>query len=384
MGRSTTVKSLLYSISFLCFLFLLPSCKKSIEQPATAEQSAPLLKAKPPHLMKDFIQENLVGNNDEYSPARIDPTLVNAWGLAFSSNGVAWISSLETSLSQVYNAITGADVRAPVNIPGPFTPTGGHSTGVVFNGGSSFVIPAPNNQAARFIFAGVDGVISAWNNAAGNNAIRVYSDVGHSVYTGLAIATTNGSSYLYAADFMGKQIDVFNSQFAPVAGFSFVDPGIPSDYAPFNVQEVAGKIFVTYAKVGAEGEEENAPGNGYVSIFNTDGSFVKRLVSKGQLNSPWGVAKAPAGFFGEDNTGKNAATEVYLIGNFGDGKINAYTADGEFLGQMRAHGNPIQIEGLWAIMFPPSTATTLDPNHLYFTAGPDDETEGLFGYLEKE
>jgi uncharacterized protein (TIGR03118 family) len=135
-----------------------------------------------------------------------------------------------------------------------------------------------------------------------------------------------------------------------------------------------------YAKVDpVEGEEEAGPGLGYVDIYNTDGSFVKRFVSKGQLNAPWGVAWAPASFFGDDENARPAI----LIGNFGDGHINAYNEDGNFLGQLRAHGNPIVIDGLWAISFVPATATTIDANRLYFAAGPDDETEGIFGYIVK-
>jgi uncharacterized protein (TIGR03118 family) len=131
-----------------------------------------------------------------------------------------------------------------------------------------------------------------------------------------------------------------------------------------------------YAKVGPDGDEIHHPGFGIVDIYNPDGHFVKRFVSNGQLNSPWGVAKAPAGFFGD------SGQESILIGNFGDGHINAYNMDGEFLGQLRSHGNPIVIDGLWAITFPPTTST-IDPGRLYFSAGPDDEEDGLFGYIKK-
>jgi uncharacterized protein (TIGR03118 family) len=135
---------------------------------------------------------------------------------------------------------------------------------------------------------------------------------------------------------------------------------------------------VMYAKVGV-GEEEAGPGNGYVNIFNTDGTLVKRFISRGQLNAPWGVAKTRPGFFGDDADAQSAI----LVGNFGDGRINAYSMDGDFLGQLRSHGNPIIIDGLWGISFAPATATSIDPNWLFFAAGPDDEEHGLYGYIKK-
>ena len=138
-----------------------------------------------------------------------------------------------------------------------------------------------------------------------------------------------------------------------------------------------------YAKVGSDGRDDAAPGNGYISIFNTDGSFDRRFLSRGQLNAPWGIAKAPATFYADDNTGKHAVEATILVGNFGDGRINAFTTDGESLGQLRAHGNPIVIDGLWALTFPPATATAVDKNRLYFAAGPNHETDGLFGYIHK-
>jgi uncharacterized protein (TIGR03118 family) len=158
-----------------------------------------------------------------------------------------------------------------------------------------------------------------------------------------------------------------------------MDPGLPSGYSPFNIQAIDNKLYVMYAKVGADGEEEVGQGKGYVDIFNTDGTLDRRFISNGQLNAPWGVTKAPAEFWGPDAPGTN----VILVGNFGDGHINAYSSDGNFLGQLRASGNPIVIEGLWGIEFAPSTSTAIPHNRLYFAAGPDDEEEGLFGYIRK-
>jgi uncharacterized protein (TIGR03118 family) len=355
-------------------------CQKEISRPADAISFEPGSIAKPAQVLKDFVQVNLVGSNDEYDPARIDPTLINPWGLTAAPAGIFWPASQGTGLSQLYNS-EGVAIRTPVIIPSPFAPSGGNPTGIVFNGSNDFILT--NGQPARFIFAGLDGVISGWNGAAGDNAIRMFQNVGVSVYTGLAIGSSGGANFLYAADFLGAEIDVFDKNFAPASGFSFEDPNIPEGYAPFNIHAVGGWLYVMYAKVGPDGRSDAGPGNGYVSIFNTDGSLVKRFASQGQLNAPWGIAQAPTGFFAEDNEGPHGVSSTILVGNFGDGTINAYTQDGTWLGQLRAHGNPIVIEGLWGIMFPPATATTIDPNRLYFTAGPEDETEGLFGYITK-
>lgn len=370
-----------YLLSFLLVLFVAGTgCQKDVSSISSNNLADPGSIAKPAQLLKDYVQVNLVSSSEEYAPKRIDPTLVNSWGLTSSPTGTFWPASEATGLSQVYNA-EGGQVRAPVAIPSPTAPTGGHPTGIVFNGTSDFVLPV--GGAARFIFAGLDGVISGWNGPAGNNAIRMYQDAGSSVYTGLAIGHSGGANYLYAADFMGSEIDVFDKNYAPVLGMSFEDPGLPAGYAPFNIQAIGNQLYVMYAKVGEDGEEEAGPGNGYVSVFNMDGSFVKRFASRGQLNAPWGIAQAPAGFFAEDNAGPHSLSGAILIGNFGDGTINAYTMEGASLGQLRAHGNPIVIEGLWGIMFPPAGATAIDPGRLYFAAGPDDETEGLFGYITK-
>lgn len=370
---------------FLLLLVAGPGCQKDIGGPYAEDAQEPGSIAKPNHLLKDFEQVNLVGSNDEYDPVRIDPTLINPWGLTSSPTGTFWPASQGTGLSQLYNG-EGGQVRTPVTIPSPFGPSGGNPTGIVFNGSSDFQLvtegPA-NGQPARFIFAGLDGVISGWTGLAGNNAVRMYQNVGQSVYTGLAIGSTGGQNYLYAADFLGAEIDVFDKNFAPVSGFSFEDPTLPEGYAPFNIHAIGNWLYVLFALVGPDGRDVPAPGNGYVSIFNMDGSFVKRFASRGQLNAPWGIAQAPAGFYADDNDGPHSVGSTILVGNFGDGTINAYTTDGVLLGQLRSHGNPIVIEGLWGIMFPPATATTIDPNRLYFVAGVEEETEGLFGYITK-
>jgi len=354
-------------------------------------------KPKAPKALKDFAQVNLVANNDEYSAAHIDPVLLNAWGLAFSSGGTPWVNSTGGHVSAVYDK-EGATVRPPVNIPSPTGATGGLPTGIVFSGSATDFI-LPNAAPARFIFVGVDGVLSAWNGGAGANAFRIKNNAATSAYTGLAINTNAGATYLYAADFRAGKIVVWDKNFAPVA-MDFKDNHIPWGYAPFNIQSVGSWLYVTYAKVGPEGEDEAGRGNGFVDIFKTDGSLAKRFASRGSLNSPWGVAVAPSTFFVDTddpaaakngNSGQGAGIaikglddeDIVLIGNFGDGRINAFRENGDFLGQLRTHGRDIIIEGLWALSFPPTTST-IDPNRLYFTAGPDDEADGLFGYLIKQ
>lgn len=363
-------------------LVLLASCEKQIATPDQKNfDETTNLKKKTPQLLKDFTQVNLIGDEDEYEPMVIDPNLVNAWGLAFSPGGVAWISSEVKGLSLVYNvaAAPPTQLRPPVAIPSPSGPTGGAVTGAVFNGTTDFVL-SNGGGPARFIFDGLDGVLSAWNGVAGNFAVKVAEKPG-AVYTGLAINNDGTGNFLYAANFASGHIDVYDNNFMEVSK-PFMDPGIPAGYSPFNIQSIGGWLYVMYAKVDPEEhEEEKGPGLGYVSIFNPDGSFVKRFISKGQLNAPWGIAQASAGFFGDGSVSPN--TPVTLVGNFGDGHINAFDSNGDFIGQLRQHGQPIVIEGLWAISFAPATATTIDPNRLFFAAGPDDEEHGLFGYITK-
>ena len=342
--------------------------------------------------LKNYDQVNLVANNGNYGAAHIDPQQINAWGLAWSPTGIAWVNSQGGHVSALYNG-EGVAPRIPVNIPSPAGPATGNPTGIVFNGSADFVIS--NGQAARFLFVNLDGVLSGWNGAAGNDAILIKDNSATSVYTGMAIGVSNGANYIYASDFRSGKIDVWDKSFNPV-DMSFKDPWLPKGYSPFNIQAVGEWLYVLYAKVGPDGRDEKGVGKGVVSIFKTDGSFVKRFATRDLLNAPWGVTQAPKSFFQDpedDGSGRQSAsfknshrndTTFILVGNFGDGKINAYTIRGEFVGQLRSHGRTVAIDGLWAIGFAPATATTIDPNRLYFTAGPEGETDGLFGYLIKK
>ncbi|HEY2648729.1 MAG TPA: TIGR03118 family protein [Puia sp.] len=348
--------------------------------------------------LRDFQQVNLVSNNGSYGSTLIDPTLQNAWGIAWSPTGIAWVNAEAAHVSHLYTG-EGAIVRPAVNIPSPTDTIGGAPTGIVFAGGAGFTLA--NGQAAAFLFAADDGVLSGWNGAAGNNALRIADNSASSAYFGLALATWNGSHFLYAANFKVGKIDVWDTTFTQV-NMPFTDPGLPASYSPFNIQSIGSWLFVMYAKVGSDGNEIHQAGLGLVDIFNPDGSFVKRFTTGGTLNSPWGATMTPAGFLDDNNMSMGDGSDkknsigllkgnqdndqepAILIGNFGDGRINVYALDGHFRGQLQKHNQAITIEGLWALSFAPTTATTIDPMRLYFSAGPKDETDGLFGYLIKK
>jgi uncharacterized protein (TIGR03118 family) len=366
------------SLLFILLLLTSTGCDKLFDE---LEDHFRKKKGKAEHL-KGFYQVNLVASNQSFGASRVDANLVNGWGIAFSPTGVPWVNSTGKGLSLIFNA-EGAQVREPVAVPSPTATTGGLPTGIVFSGTSDFALP--NGQPARFIFCGVDGIISGWNAGTGSLAPRVVNQSATSAFTGLALANDGGANFLYAADFRAGKIAVFDRSFAPVEGKPFVDPTLPAGYAPFNIQNVQGNLYVLYAKVGPDGRDEPGVGNGYVSIFGTDGKFIRRFASRGHLNAPWGVAFAPAAFFedGNNSAGAETAQDAILVGNFGDGRIHAYDLDGKFLGPLEAGGTAVVIDGLWAITFPPATATSVDPNRLYFAAGPDHEQQGLFGYITK-
>ncbi|MGZ3837853.1 MAG: TIGR03118 family protein [Flavisolibacter sp.] len=372
----------LSGMTILLFSLLIQGCQKNVD--ASSGKATGVVGAqafKDPKILKDFTQVNLVANNNNYGAAHIDPHLLNAWGIAFSGNGIAWVGSQEGHVSTVYDREGNMLAARPeVAIPSPTGPSGGNPTGVVTNiDPNTTDFHLSNGQTARFMFAGVDGVISGWNPAAGNNALVIKNNAPAASYTGITMGQSNGQYFLYAANFVaGGGISIWDKNFNPVS-MGFTDPMLPSDYVPFNIQNLNGKLYVMYAKIGEGGDEVAKPGNGYVDIYQTDGTLEKRLVSQGQLNAPWGVAHAPASFFTDEN---GQGQESILVGNLGDGRINAFSMEGRYLGQLRSHGNPIVIPHLWAIMFPPSTST-IDPGRLYFAAGPEDETDGLFGYITK-
>lgn len=310
----------------------------------------------------------------------IDPNLVNPWGLARSPTSPFWISDNGTGVSTLYNT-AGAKVPLTVTIPAPSGSTDTSApTGIVFNGnaGSFQVSSGGKTGTSAFIFSTEDGTISGWSPSVNGTEAILAADESNlgagAVYKGLAIASTASGNFIYASDFRNGLVEQFDSNFNLVR--SFTDAGVAPGYAPFGAQVLDGHLFVTYALQDADKHDDVAgAGNGYVDIFNFDGTLFQRLVSQGgEVNSPWGLDIAPAGF--GDLAGK------LLVGNFGDGTISIFDIlTGNFVGKLLdTNGNPVQIDGLWALMNG-NGANGGDANKVYFTAGLNGEQDGLFGSL---
>ncbi len=326
-----------------------------------------------------YAQHNLV--SDGTVPADlVDPNLVNAWGLASSPTSPWWISDNGTGRATLYRVDTGT-IPLVVTVPG----AGGEQsapTGLVWNGGTGFVVSnGAGTSPARFIFSSEDGTISGFRGAP--VVLAVDNSASGAVYKGLAIASTTTGDFLYATNFHAGTVDVFDSHFNPVPiPDGFTDPTLPEGYAPFAIKNLGGVIYVTYALQDVD-KHDDVPGegHGFVNAFDTAGNLIRRVASKGQLNSPWGLALAPAdfGFFSGD----------LLVGNFGNGRIHAFdpaklTGRGEFQRRGPLHaadGTPIEIDGLWALAFGTGSPASGPTNTLFFTAGPLDEQHGLFGTL---
>jgi len=313
-----------------------------------------------------YVQTNLVSDIPGLA-ANTDPNLKNPWGISFSSGSPFWVSDNATGLATLYNS-AGTPISLVVSIPG----TGGNPgvpTGQVFNGGANF-------NGDPFIFAGEDGTISGWRGSLGTTAeILVDKSGAGSVYKAIAEADIGSNSYLYAADFHNNRIDVTPSTGAPALTGNFTDPNLPSGYAPFNIENINGQLYVTYAKQDSAAHDDVAgAGFGYVDIFDLNGNLIQRLASAGSLNAPWGLAMAPAawGALGGD----------LLVGNFGDGLINAFDASGNMVGTVAdLSGTPIFNDGLWALTFG-NGGSGGNKNSLYLTAGLNDETDGLFARID--
>jgi uncharacterized protein (TIGR03118 family) len=364
-----------------------------------------------------FLETDLVANQTPltdsngvvHTPMFVDPNLLNPWGVGESATSPFWVSDNNNGTSTLYNT---QGMRFPlppasplvVSIPLPSNPlgSGGAPDGLVSNSAQSangFEISgftssnAATTTPAHFLFATEDGTIVGWaptvnpmgftpakagtygiiavdnsnNPVAGNGA----------VYKGLAIATNaGGTTLLYATNFRAGAVEVYDTTFTRVISpGAFTDPDLPRGYAPFNIVPVSGKLFVTFAVQDASKHDDVAGmSRGIVDTFDLSGHFLQRFAQHGQLNAPWGVALAPASF------GELAGS--LLIGNFGNGQINAFNpATGEFIDKMRdPHGQMIAIDGLWSLLFG-NGGNGGDPNTLYFTAGPNGESDGLFGAL---
>jgi len=318
-----------------------------------------------------YIQHNLVSDLPGVAD-HTDTNLLNPWGISFSPTSPFWISDNHSGLSTLYNG-SGTPQALVVTIPPPAGGTPPASpTGTVWNNTTGFI--ATGTTPSRFLFSTEDGTISAW--ASGASAVlKVDNSTNGAVYKGLALGSNSVASFIYATDFHNGRVDAFDSNYSPALIGTFVDPTIPAGFAPFNVQNINGQLYVAYAKQDADQHDDVAgPGNGYVSVFDTSGNWLKRFASQGVLNSPWGLAQAPAGFgpFGG----------ALLIGNFGDGRINAFNpTTGVWLGTVNdTNGNPFAVQGLWAIAFG-NGGSGGDAHTLYFTAGLNGEADGLFGSL---
>jgi uncharacterized protein (TIGR03118 family) len=313
---------------------------------------------------------NLVTDDQGVNAAQItDPNLKNAWGLAGSGTGPFWIGDNGSGLSTVYsvNPLTDATSKLGLTVA---IPGDGSVTGVAFNGAGAGAFGGDN-----FLFVSEDGTVSGWRGALGSNAEILQTAAPDNVYKGAAFATVGGHGYLYAANFHAGTIDILKGDtLAPNLTGSFTDPALPAGFAPFDIKLLNGALYVTYAKPDATGHDDvPGLGNGFVDRFDLQGNLLGRVASQGTLNSPWGLAVAPSSF--------GAVAGDLLVGNFGDGRINVYDIGDNFIGQLlTALGDPLSIDGLWAL----STGgggNEGSRDEIYFTAGPDDESHGLFGAI---
>jgi uncharacterized protein (TIGR03118 family) len=333
-----------------------------------------------------YTQTNLI--SDIPGVARVtDPNLVNPWGQATIGTSPLWVADNGADVSTLYvGGVTGSIPKPP---PPPAPPVvnieGGAPTGTVGNTTGSttdFLVHTDMGTApANFIFASENGFITAWSRTVSGTVARIEGSVRHAVYKGLALASVGTANYLYATDFHRGRIDVFDGDFnlvrvpsGPFARKAFTDPNLPQGFAPFGIQLINGELYVSYAKQDAHRHDDVAgPGNGFVDVYSTSGVLQTRLISRGDLNSPWGLVLAPSTFGG-------FAGDL-LVGNFGDGTIHAYDpVHGTEAGTLtNTDGNTIAIDGLWGLRF--GNGTFGGPGDLVFTAGIADESHGLLGEI---
>lgn len=341
-----------------------------------------------------FSMTKLVGDTAAAGATNLDANLVNPWGVAIpAGNFFAWVGNNHSETSTLYDG-NGVPQQHGAPLIVNFAASAGgvtfDPTGIVFNASSTeFVVTSGTKSgAASFLFNGEGGMIAGWSfSVDATHAITVYADTGGAVYKGLAIAENAGKSYLYATDFHNNKVDVLDDNFAKQAtsatAFTFIDPTLPAGYAPFGIQAFANgsvgaiQIYVTYAQQLSPANHDNVDGAGlgYVDLYDTNGQFIKRLVSGGALNAPWGLALAPADF--------GTLGGALLVGNFGDGVINAYDpASGTMVGKVSDSSSAaIATPGLWGIAFG-NDANNQPHNTLFFAAGTNNESNGLYGRID--
>lgn len=343
-----------------------------------------------------YVVTNLASDIPTLTPNPADPVLQNAWGVAFTPGASPfWISDNATGCSTLYD---GAGVKAALQVklplPGGSVPatackhfdpknppnlTPAAPTGLVWNPTSGFLVPGTSLPAV-FIWDTEDGTISAWAGglSPADQAVLAVDNpntTNGAVYKGLVFGVNaKNGVLLFATNFRAGTVDVFDHTYSKITtDGGFADPRIPAGFAPFGIQNINGDLFVTYAKQNAQKHDDVAgPGNGFVDVYDTDGHLLRRFASRGPLNSPWGVARASYAFgrFSGD----------VLIGNFGNGEVNAFDSDGEFRGTLRdVKGKPLVIDGLWMLTLGGGKNSSSD--RLYFTAGINGETDGLFGTI---
>jgi uncharacterized protein (TIGR03118 family) len=337
-----------------------------------------------------YVRTDLVSNLEKLVQPP-DPNLQNSWGVANVPGGPLWVSDNNDGLSTLYD---GNGVKIPLTVtiplpPGQSPPPAAAPTGIVWNPTTAFPITVGAATApATFIFDSENGTIIAWNptvdpvlNGQSTATLVVNNSAAGAVYKGLAFGTNVHGNFLFATNLAAGTVDVFDQNFAPATlDGNFSDPDIPVGFAPFGIDNIDNNLYVTYAKQNAQKNDVIAgAGLGFVDVFTTDGVLIKRFASRGTLNAPWGVARATQNF--------GQFSGAILIGNFGSqgqaaGWINAFSGgeDNTFLGPLlNAQGKPISIDGLWSIVF--GTFLNSDADTLYFTAGPNQQTNGLFGKI---
>ncbi|WP_353062131.1 TIGR03118 family protein [Tunturibacter psychrotolerans] len=326
-----------------------------------------------------YVQTNIISDGATVKALVTDPTLINPWGV--SVGPAIWIDKAGSG-SVAVDTLAGTNavpLLPSVTIPAAApAPAQGSPSGTVYNSNNA-IFDIPGSTSALFLFGTLDGTIAAWNVNSGTQAVTVVNNSAKASYTDIALDTNATGTFLLAANFRQGTVDVFDSTFAAhaLAG-SFADPTLPAGYSPFGIHSIGENIYVTYAQVNAATGESVGAGLGYVNEFDNNGNFIARVASQSVLNAPWGMALAPAGFgsFGGD----------LLIGNFGDGVINAFDPKTfALIGSLNTSaGTPIANIGLWEIFFGQNsgqTTTLGDPNTLYFAAGINGEKGGLFGSI---
>jgi uncharacterized protein (TIGR03118 family) len=348
---------------------------------------------------------DIKGEASNLDPVLQDPVLQNAWGVAFSpAASPFWVSDNATGCSTLYDGDgTIVPLQVKIPLPGNVIPlsacqhvdpknppkqTPAAPTGMVWNAttnpAAAFLVPG-TSLPASFIWATEDGTISAWTGGLGNlnpplpatNAVLAVDNPNPTngpVYKGLVFGTNPNGVFLFATNFRGGTVDVFDHNYKPVTtDGGFKDPKIPAGYAPFGIENIDGDLFVTYALQNAAKHDDTAgPGHGFVDVFDTDGHLLHRFASRGPLNSPWGIARASQDF--------GPFSGLILVGNFGNGKINVFSSQGQFIDELDStNGKPLVIDGLWKLTLGGGAKSSSDT--LYFTAGPNGETDGLFGTI---